>query len=287
MDTVLQALAQGIAIGGVYALVALALTIVYAVTRLLNFAHGDLMAVAMYLAVVFSERLSWGPYSAVSVIAPLMFLLGLALFYGIFARVLRAKILLVVQITLGLAFVIQNGLLIAFTANYRTVPTVLTGQRWFLGSVVLPAPLVVAFLVSVVLAVGLFLLLGRTDFGRAVRAVAQDADAAALCGLNVRRVQALVFSGALLVLGLVGPMLTPVFILEPSMGLHLTLVSFIVFILGGTSNFLGTLLAGIIIGLAEAFGSLYMQPPALAAVVPYVIFILVLLVRPRGVLGGA
>jgi branched-chain amino acid transport system permease protein len=133
----------------------------------------------------------------------------------------------------------------------------------------------------------LFLLLRRTDFGRAVRAVAEDADAAALCGLNVKRVQALVFSGALLVLGMVGPMLTPVFILEPSIGLHLTLVSFIVFILGGTNNFLGTLLAGIIIGLAEAFGSLYMQPPALAAVVPYVIFILVLVVRPRGVLGGA
>lgn len=285
MNTFLQVLVMGIALGGVYALIAFALAIVYSVTRLLNFSHGDLMAVAMYFALIGFTWLGLDPYLSMFIISPIMFCLGMLLFYLIFSRVLRAELLLVVQITLGMVFVIENGLLMIFSANYQIIPTVLSGERWFLGPVILRAPLFVAFLVSVALAVVFFFILFKTDFGRAVRAIAEDPIGAALAGINVRKIQMLVFSGSLGVLGLVGPLVTPVFILEPSIGLHLSLISFIVLILGGSNNFLGILVAGIIIGLSESFGSYYMNPPELAAMVPYVIFILVLFARPRGVVG--
>ncbi|MDF1670073.1 MAG: branched-chain amino acid ABC transporter permease [Roseovarius sp.] len=284
METLIQGLAQGLAIGGIYGLITMALTIVYSVTRLLNFAHGDLMVVAMYLAFAGVNWLGIDPYLSILIIAPLMFGFGALLFHLIFARVLRAHVLLVVQVTLGLGFVIQSVLLMVFSANYRTVQSVLTGKRIFIGDIVLQAPYVVAFVVSVLTAVLFFWLLHRSTFGRQVRAVAEDAEAASLSGINVRWVQMIVFAGALGTLGVVGPLVSPVFIVEPTLGLHLSLVAFIVLILGGVTNFIGTFVAGIIIGVAEALGGLYVNPPEFAGITPYAIFILFLLFRPSGVL---
>jgi len=285
METFIQGLVQGLAIGGIYGLITMALTAVYSVTRLLNFAHGDLMVIAMYLALTGVNWLGVDPYLSILVIAPLMFGLGIVLFHLIFERVLRAHVLLVVQVTLGLGFVIQSALLMIFTANYQTVQSFLTGKKIVLGQIVFQATFLVAFVVSVLLALLFFWMLHRTTFGREVRAVAEDAGAASLCGINVRWVQMIVFAGALGTLGIVGPLVAPVFIVEPTLGLHLTLVAFIVLILGGVTNFIGTFVAGVIIGLAEALGGLYMNPPEFAGVIPYGIFILFLLVRPSGVLG--
>ena len=285
METFIQGLVQGLAIGGIYGLITMALTAVYSVTRLLNFAHGDLTVIAMYLALTGVKWLGVDPYLSILVIAPLMFGLGMVLFHVIFERVLRAHVLLVIQVTLGLGFVIQSALLMIFTANYQTVQSFLTGKKIVLGQIVFQATFLVAFVVSVLMALLFFWMLHRTTFGRKVRAVAEDPSAASLCGISVRWVQMIVFAGALGALGVVGPLVAPVFIVEPTLGLHLTLVAFIVLILGGVTNFIGTFVAGIIIGLAEALGGLYMNPPEFAGVIPYGIFILFLLVRPSGVLG--
>ncbi|KZY34435.1 hypothetical protein A3731_02970 [Roseovarius sp. HI0049] len=285
MDTFIQGLVQGLAIGGIYGLITMALTAVYSVTRLLNFAHGDLMVIAMYLALTGVRWLGIDPYLSILVIAPLMFGFGIALFHLVFERVLRAHVLLVVQVTLGLGFVIQSALLMIFSANYQTVQSFLTGRIIVLGQIVFQATFLVAFVVSVLLALLFFWMLNRTTFGRKVRAVAEDPVAASLCGISVRWVQMIVFAGALGTLGVVGPLVAPVFIVEPTLGLHLTLVAFIVLILGGVTNFIGTFVAGVIIGLAEALGGLYMSPPEFAGILPYGIFILFLLLRPSGVLG--
>lgn len=284
MDTFLQILTQGAVLGGVYALIALALAIVYSVTHQLNFAHGDLMAVAMYLALVGFKVLGLDPYVSILIIAPLMFCGGLLLFKGIFAPMLSAPHLVVIQVTLALSFVVQSALLLIFTSNFQTVHSVLSGKILTFGPVSLSAAPVLAFSVSIVLALAAYWVIGHTDFGRKVLAVAEDSEAAALSGINVGMVQALVFSTAVAVLGIAGPLVAPILVLQPSAGLHLTLVAFIVFILGGTNNYIGTLVAGLIIGLAEALSSLYMRPPEFAAAVPYVIFVLFLLARPKGVL---
>lgn len=278
---------QGLAIGGIYGLITMALTTVYSVTRLLNFAHGDMMVIAMYLALLIARWSGIDPYLTIVIVAPVMFLLGFALFQAVFRPVLRAHVLLVIQVTLGIGFVIQSALMMIFSSNYQTVQTFLSGDRIVVGGIVMQLSHVAALLASVVIAVTLYWLQQRTTFGREVRAVAEDADAAALCGVNVRWVQMIVFVGAVGMLGLIGPLVAPVFVFEPTFGLHLTLMAFIVLILGGVTSFIGTFVAGLIIGLAESLGMLYMNPPEFGAIVPYAIFILFLLFRPSGVLGAS
>lgn len=284
LDTFLQILAQGAVLGGVYALIALALAIVFSVTHQLNFAHGDLMAIAMYLALVGSKAMGIDPYLAILAIAPLMFMFGFAVFRLIFSPMLTAPHLVVIQVTLALSFVIQSALLLTFSSNFQTVHSVLSGKILSVGPVSLSASPALAFTVSILLALITYVVIRHTDLGRKVLAVAEDSEAASLSGINVGLVQALVFAAAVGVLGIAGPLVAPILVLQPTAGLHLTLISFIVFILGGTNNYIGTFVAGLIIGLAEALSSLYMRPPELAAAVPYLIFTLFLLVRPKGIL---
>lgn len=287
MDTLLQIVSQGLVLGGVYALMALALAIVYSVTHQLNFAHGDLMVVGMYLAFWGMHALGVDPYVAIVVIAPVMFIAGFLLFRIVFAPMLSAPHLVVIQVTLALSFIVQSALLLIFTSNFQTVHTVLSGKILRFGPVMLAAAPVLAFVASIVLALAAYYVIRHTEFGKRVLAVAEDRQAAALAGVNVVLVQASVFAAAVAVMGIAGPLVAPMMVLQPSAGLHLTLISFIVFILGGANNYLGTLVAGLIIGLSESLSSLYMRPPELAPAVPYLIFIVFLLVRPKGVLERA
>lgn len=271
--------------GSVYFLIASGLTMIFAVTRLLNFAQGDFMVVAMYTCLVLFTSLKLDPYVSIFLVMPLMFGLGLFIYHFLVRRVLRAHILMVIQLTLGLVFIVEGGLSLVFKADYKTVPTFLTASKIYLGPFIIGAPLLVAFLVSAFIAGFLFWILRTTDFGRAVRAVAQSPEAAALMGVHVSRIQMQVFGIGFLLLGISGPMVIPLLTMMPFMGLHLTLFAFIILVLGGMGNFLGAMLGGLILGMAEALGYLYLGA-GLAPAVPYSLFILVLLFRPQGILGG-
>lgn len=284
METLTQIVAQGIMLGGIYALIALAMTIVYSVTHQLNFAHGDLNSIAMYLALFASVTLGMDPYVSVLIIAPLMFLFGVVLFTLVFYPMIKAPLLVVIQVTLALSFIIQSAIHLAFTSNFLTVQSVLSGKTFRFAGASLALTSLLPFFVAILLATISYYVIRYTDFGRQVRAVAEDADAASLSGIKVRRIQVLVFACAVGILGIVGPLVAPVFVLQPTFGLHLSLISFIVFILGGSTNYLGTFVAGLIIGISESLASLYMRPPELAATVPYLIFIAFLLFRPEGLL---
>lgn len=284
METLTQIVAQGIMLGGIYALIALAMTIVYSVTHQLNFAHGDLNSVAMYLALFASATFGMDPYVSVLIIAPLMFLFGVVLFVLVFYPMIKAPLLVVIQVTLALSFIIQSAIHLAFTSNFLTVQSVLSGKTARFAGASLALTSLLPFFVAILLATISYYVIRYTDFGRQVRAVAEDADAASLSGIKVRRIQVLVFACAVGMLGIVGPLVAPVFVLQPTFGLHLSLISFIVFILGGSTNYPGTFVAGLVIGISESLASLYMQPPELAATVPYLIFIAFLLFRPEGLL---
>jgi branched-chain amino acid transport system permease protein len=280
-----QVVIQGIMMGSVYFLIASGLTMIFAVTRLLNFAQGDFMVVAMYTCLVLFTSLKLDPYVSIFLVMPFMFGVGVFIYRFLVRRVLRAHILMVIQLTLGLVFIVEGGLSLVFKADYKTVPTFLTGSKIYLGPFILGAPLLVAFLVSAFIAGFLFWILRTTDFGRAVRAVAQSPEAAALMGVHVDRIQMQVFGIGFLLLGIAGPMVIPLLTMMPFMGLHLTLFAFIILVLGGMGNFLGAMLGGLILGVAEALGYLYLGA-GFAPAVPYSIFILVLLFRPQGILGG-
>jgi len=285
MVVLIQALVQGIMVGVMYGLMGLGITMVFAITRLLNFSHGDFMALAMYVCLLLYQQLGLDPYASSGLVAALFVPMGGLVFALLFKRVLRAHILMVIQLTLGLVFIIENGLLLGFGADYRSIPTVLTAKKVHIGPLILRAPHLAAFVIGSALALALFWTLKYTDLGRAIRAISQNVEGAKVVGLNVERVQLIVFSGAIGLLGLVGPLLVPMITMTPFMGLHLTLFSFIVFVMGGVGNFLGTMLAGLVLGIAESLGQLYIGGN-LGLVVPYGVFVLVLLVRPAGLLGA-
>lgn len=283
-EVLLQAAAQGLQIGAIYALIALSMTLVFSVGGLLNFAHGDFMALAMYGAMIAYQAFHIDAYLVAPLMFVLFFLLGILLFRRVVQPVLAAGVLAGAQLTLGLVFVQENLIMVVFGGDYINVPTVLSNRNLSIPPLVMPWTLLVGSALAAVLAVGLYVALMRTDFGRQVRAITQNRDAAALMGIRIGRVQAIAFAVGIGLLGLTGPVIVAQFTLTPTMGLDLTLIALIVMVTGGLGNFLGSMVGGLIIGVAESLGSL-LYGGTVGAMVPYVILLFVLLFRPHGLLG--
>lgn len=280
-DLFAQALVQGILIGGVYALIASGVTLTLGVMRLINFAHGDFLMVAMYLTMVLVSWLNMEPYLAVFLVAPAMFGLGILVYHVLLRHVVTANHLMQAQLTLGVGLLLQNMALAIFTGDLRTVQTGLRSAKFYLGSVVVGLPVLLAFLVSVAFAIGLYLLLQRSRLGRSIRAVAQDPSAASLYGINVGYINRLVFGLSIAAVGVAGALLAPIYVVEPSVGSTFTFTAFIIVVLAGTGNFLAALVGGILIGLSDSFG-LMLIPGNSSTILSYLLFALVLLFRPQG-----
>ena len=287
MDTtiIVQALIQGIMLGAIYGLIAFGITMVFAITGLLNFAHGDFMAMAMYLCLALYTHFHIDPYISMLLAVPLLFALGILVYHFLFRRVLKAEVLMVIQLTLGMVFIIESSLLLGFTADYESVPNFLHAKRIVMGPLSVSGSYLAVFLIGGGVGVALYLILQKTDLGRQIRAIAQHKDAATLMGINTTRIQMFVFASGIALLGMSGALTTSILTMEPYMGLELTLFAFIVFVMGGVGNFLGTLVAGYVLGVAEAMGALLIGGH-LGALVPYGLFVLVLLFRPQGILGA-
>lgn len=284
VDVLLQATAQGLLMGSIYALIALSLTLIFAVGGLLNFAHGDFMVLAMYGAFAIFASIGVDPYLLAIPLFGVFFLVGTVLFRGLVRPVLSEGLLVGAQLTLGIVFVLQNFILIAFGGDYVSVPTFLSNRNLNLGTIVLPLPLLAAAFVATALSILLYVLLMRTDFGRQVRAVTQNRDAAALMGIPIVAVQSKAFGLGIGLLGLTGAFLVAQFTLTPTMGLDLTLLALIVMVFGGIGNFLGCLAGGLIIGVIEGLGTLLFGG-TVGAMAPYLALVLVLLLRPHGLFG--
>ena len=283
-EILLQAAMQGLQMGAIYALIALSMTLVFSVGGLLNFAHGDFMALAMYGAMVAYEAFKIDAYAIAPIMFALFFLLGVLLFRRVVQPVLAAGVLAGAQLTLGLVFVQENLILVLFGGDYVNVPTVLSNRNLVVPPLVMPWPLLVGSAFATVLAIALYVVLMRTDFGRQIRAIAQNRDAAALMGIRIGRIQAIAFGVGIGLLGFTGPVIVAQFTLMPTMGLDLTLIALIVMVTGGLGNFLGSMIGGLIIGVAESLGSLF-YGGTVGAMIPYAILVFVLLFRPHGLLG--
>jgi len=285
ITVVVGAVIQGLMLGSVYGLIGLGITMVFAVTGLLNFAHGDFMSLAMYICLVLFTAFGLDPYLSACVTIPLFFVIGIALYRFVFRRVLKSEILMVVQLTLGIVFVIENGMLMIFGGDFRSVPNFLLTSIVDLGDIVaIRGTYIVTFVVGGMVGFGLYWMIESTDLGRQVRAIAQNKEAAYLMGINVDRVQMIIFAIGITLLGLCGPLLTSILTMEPYFGLHLTLFAFITFVMGGVGNFLGTLVAGYVLGVTESIGMLSIGGHYGAAL-PYALFVLLLIFRPQGILG--
>lgn len=279
-----QVLVLGLAFGGLYALIASGLTLSYAVTRHINVAHGDFLALGLYVLLSVCGTLGLDPYVALLVVGPLLFVLGFVVFRFFLRPVVHTAPIVVFQLFIGMGFIIQNGLNIVYTGNALNVPSAIALHKLYLGPVVVRTADTVAFVVSVVVCVGFYWLLRSTEFGRIVRAVAQRPDVAPLMGVDIRRVQALVFALSFLLLGIAAALSAPILVLRPSMGLEISLYALIILILGGMGHFVGALLGAFIIGISTA-ASLFVWGTSMSAAVPFAIFVVILLLRPQGIFG--
>ena len=286
MTELYQALAQGILIGSTYGLLALGMGLVYGVSGVVNFSHGDFISLGMFMCLALYSALSLDPYVSVIITVPVMTAIGALVYLYLIRPMVGHQFLMIVQITLGLSLVLQNGILMVFGGQPARTPSVVESKLLILGDVVLRWPHIIAFVVSFVLAIGLYIMLRSTDFGRSIRAVHQNAHAAALMGINVGRVQVLTFALGIGILALAAALLLPGTPIQPTQGLRYTVITLLVVVLGGMTNFVGIMLGGLIIGIAEAFGTIYLSG-VLGLLMPYLIFVAIMLFRPQGLTWSA
>jgi branched-chain amino acid transport system permease protein len=280
---VTQAVVTGILIGGVYGLVAMGLTLIFGVLDIVNFAHGAFLAIALYITLLMVDDLGVHPLLALLVSVPAMFALGWVVQRGVLAGAMGKPLENQLLITLGLALLIDNGLLLFFGPNPRGVS--LPGERGveIFGAVTNLSRLL-AFGLAIVLAGLLYLLLQRTRLGTAIRAVAASDSGAQLVGIDTRRIYAATFAIGTACAGAAGVLVAPLVTIEPTTGELFNIIAFVVVVLGGMGNVVGALVGGLLIGLTEQLGALYLpgQSPLLSV---FIVFVLVLFLRPQGIFG--
>ena len=285
----LSALLNGLTTGAVYALIALGLTLIYGVLHIINFAHGASLMMALYGVYALKERWGIDPYVALPIMVPAMFVLGYVMQRIVINRASHGKDENILLVTLGLSIVMENFALLFFKSDTRTIETAYTLTTVAIGpeaaQVMVSLPKLVAFAGALVVSALLILILQRTDLGRAIRAVAKEKQGARLMGIDVEHVYAMCFGLGLACLGAAACFLLPAYYVNPQVGNGFVLVAFTVVVLGGMGSFAGALLGGLLIGVVESFGGLFLGE-SLGQVGIFVIFIGVLLLRPEGFFGA-
>ena len=281
----LAATINGLLIGGIYTLVASGLTLIYGVLHIINFAHGSLLMLAMFGVYFLLTKLGVDPYLSLVVMVPAMFALGYVLYRGLIGRLAHGKDENILLITLGLSILIENLALMFFKGDTRTISVSYSDRMVELGPLLLSFPKIVSFVAAMVLCALLGLFIQRTDTGKAIRAVAKERMGARLVGIDVDRVFAISYGIGLATLGAAACLLMPIFYVSPTTGHVFVIVAFTVVVLGGMGSFFGAVVGGLIVGLTESFGGLFLGE-SLGQIGISLIFILILLLRPQGLFGG-
>ena len=279
------ALLNGLLTGALYALVALGLTLIYGVLHIINFAHGALLTAAMFAAFYAYRLLGLDPYLAAGILTPAFFGLGYALQRFIIGPASRGEDRNYLLITLGLAVVIENALLFAFRADTRTINLSYAFDVIEIGPAFLAVPRVVAFAVTLGVALALWLFMRWTDTGKAIRAVAREKLGAELSGIEVSHIYAVTFGIGTACLAIAACLLIPTYYVNPNVGNAFVLIAFTIVVLGGMGSVAGALVGGLVVGVAESLGGLFLGE-SLGQTGIFVIFILTLLLRPAGLFGA-
>jgi branched-chain amino acid transport system permease protein len=282
--TWVNAVVQGLLLGGVYALFACGLSLVFGVLRIVNLAHGDLTVLAAFLAVVATGSLGLHPLLALVLVVPVMAGLGFVLQRALLHRSLQAGELAPLLVTFGLSIVLQNALLQTFSADTRSLPAgeLGTASLQLGGSIAVGWLALSTLVVAVAVLAGLQLVLARTPIGRAMRATSDDPETAALMGLDSRRVYAVATAIALATVALAGVFYGMRGTFTPTLGPQLLIFAFEAVIIGGLGSLWGTLLGGLVLGVAQAVGA--QIQPSYGVLAGHLVFLVVLAARPSGLL---
>lgn len=288
----IQLLISGLLLGGVYALSSIGLTLIFGVMKIVNFAHGEFLMIAMYLSFWLFHLLKIDPYLSILLVAPALFGLGL-LTYRIGVRpTLGAPHLNQIFVMVGLSIVIENAALLWWSADFRTVSLDYLRAQIFLGpfpglgieEVIVNPGRLIAFLIGISISIAFFFFLKLSYAGRVIRATAQDRSTALLMGIDVDKVYKLTFAVGLLLVGVAGALMIPMFTVHPYVGFEFVLVMFVVVVFGGMGSIVGAVLAGLFIGLVEVFSDFLIGPDSKQAVY-FLLFIAVLVLKPSGLFG--
>jgi len=278
-----QALASGIMLGGMFALISIGLTLIWGVMKIINFAHGEFLMLGLYVAYFLVADAHIDPYLTFFVTIPAVALIGVIIFKATIDPILKDPVMNQIMLTLGLSLILQNVALVAFHADVLSARTRWTTMTIHLGSVVVGASQLICLVGSIACTFALWYFLRTTDIGRSIRAAAQNPRAATLMGINVARIYMFAFALGSGTLGFAASLMIPFYYTAPTVGLFLGLIAFIVVVLGGMGNLLGCFVGGLIMGLGEAIGAAIF-PGSLSRVFSFGIFILFLIFKPQGVL---
>jgi len=279
-----QTIVNGLFTGGIYALVAIGLTLIYGVMLILNFAHGEFLMLGMYIAYWCFTLFGMDPYLAIPIAAILIFALGALIQAGLVQRVLTAHPLNQIILLLGVSTLIMGLVQFFFSAEARSIHVSYETSVISLMGLRFSIPRMIAFFAALVIAIGLYLFLQYTRMGKAIRAVSQSRDAATLMGINVKFVYMLTFGIGAAVTAVGGALLTPNYKMIPTIGQQFGVIAFVVVVLGTMGNFLGAFFGGLIIGVVEAFAG-YVLGGDVKIIASMLVFILILLFKPAGLFG--
>lgn len=286
----LALLVGGILIGSIYGLIALGLTLIFGVMRVINFAHGTLLMVSMFLAYLCVTVLSLSPYLTLIIVMPGMFVIGYLINMFLVQPVLKKEADIrepigALVLTFGFGVIIENVFLAVFGPNYLSIKASFAEKTINLGSVIVPMPKLYGFLLSVVVTILFYLFLHKSELGRTIRAVGQDRNAARLMGINVEKTFNVAFGIGLAIVGTAGVALLPFYNIYPSMGSIFVTKAFVTVLLGGLGSIPGAIIGGLLIGVVESMSTLFV-PNTVANMVVLYGFLIFLFFRPAGLFGS-
>lgn len=287
--SLMPSIVNGISMGAIYGLIAMGLTLIFGTMRVTNFAHGAFMMIAMMVAYTLWGITNINPYLLIILVGPLMFLLGYVAQMTLIRPVLAAESdkndpIGVLLLTAGLSIVLENLALMIFGADYRMAQTSFSNDTFTFGNVTLSAARFYGLIITLAISAALWIFLQRTEIGRQLRATGQDRNTAALMGINSERIFAIAFGIGTALLAVAGLVLLPFYYVSPSVGNVFQTRAFIVVVLGGLGSVPGALVGGIIIGLIETIAAQFMTA-SITSVIIYLVFLVVLFVKPSGLFG--
>ena len=281
----ISAALNGLLVGGIYTLVASGLTLIYGVLHIINFAHGSLLMMGMFGVYYLLIKLRLDPYISMLIMVPAMYAIGYVLYKGLIGRFSSGKDENILLITLGLSIVLENLALMFFKGDTRTITVGYSDTMVELGPLLFSLPKVISFFIAMLLCALLGLYIKKSNTGKAIRAVAKERMGARLVGIDVDGIFAISYGIGVATLGAAACLLMPIFYVSPYTGHVFVLVAFTVVVLGGMGSFLGAVVGGLIVGLTESFGGLFLGE-SLGQIGISLIFILILLFRPQGLFGA-
>jgi branched-chain amino acid transport system permease protein len=284
MHAIPQLIVSTLLLAGVYALIAVGLTLIFGVMRVVNFAHGEFLMLGMYLAFGAFAFLRLDPYLTLVVSLPLCFAVGWASYRGVMGPIVHASHNVQVFTTVGLSIALQNLALVLFTADARFLRTEYYAVVVRIAGAAFNVAQVVAFAAALALTAGLFAFMRWSYTGKVMRATAQDRHASALMGIDTDRVYAITWAVGIACVGAAGVLLAPIYPVYPTAGLQVVLIAYVAVVLGGLGDMAGAVIAALVVATVEVFGS-YVIGTTWKEVLYLLLFITILIVRPAGLFG--